>query len=219
MDIIDVSKISERKAEDLLKKPAFDEVELSPKIREANRKLYGKDMTAKEIVDMIVDDVRNDGDKAVQKYTKLIDRTDLNPYEFLVTDSEYEDAKKNADSAVVKALEKAAENVRRYHEEQKPESWMSYRSHGSILGQSLVPLDKVGIYVPGGTAAYPSSVLMNAIPASVAGVGEIVMMCPLERWSLRDGFTLDISLFYTFVYFYSLCQCVFHNGLLQLNYI
>ena len=121
MDIIDVSKISERKAEDLLKKPAFDEVELSPKIREANRKLYGKDMTAKEIVDMIVDDVRNDGDKAVQKYTKLIDRTDLNPYEFLVTDSEYEDAKKNADSAVVKALEKAAENVRRYHEEQKPE--------------------------------------------------------------------------------------------------
>ena len=130
MDIIDVSKISERKAEDLLKKPAFDEVELSPKIREANRKLYGKDMTAKEIVDMIVDDVRNDGDKAVQKYTKLIDRTDLNPYEFLVTDSEYEDAKKNADSAVVKALEKAAENVRRYHEEQKPESWMSYRSHG-----------------------------------------------------------------------------------------
>ena len=185
MDIIDVSKISERKAEDLLKKPAFDEVELSPKIREANRKLYGKDMTAKEIVDMIVDDVRNDGDKAVQKYTKLIDRTDLNPYEFLVTDSEYEDAKKNADSAVVKALEKAAENVRRYHEEQKPESWMSYRSHGSILGQSLVPLDKVGIYVPGGTAAYPSSVLMNAIPASVAGVGEIVMMCPPKNGKIN----------------------------------
>jgi len=82
-------------------------------------------------------------------------------------------------------LKKAAENVRRYHEEQKPNSWMTYREHGSLLGQSLIPLDRVGIYVPGGTAAYPSSVIMNAMPAVVAGVGEIVMMVPPKNGAIN----------------------------------
>ena len=80
------------------------------------------------------------------------------------------------------SLTKAIANVRRYHEEQKPRSWLTNREKGSILGQTVTPLDRVGIYVPGGTAAYPSSVVMNAVPAAVAGVGEIVMMCPP-----RDG--------------------------------
>ena len=103
----------------------------------------------------------------------------------LVTEAEYEAAEKAADPAVVESLRKAAENVRRYHQEQKPNSWMKYREKGSILGQSIIPLDRVGIYVPGGTAAYPSSVIMNAVPASVAGVGEIIMMVPPKNGKIN----------------------------------
>ncbi len=78
-------------------------------------------------------------------------------------------------------MERAASNIRKYHEEQKPNSWITYREHGSILGQSIVPLRRVGIYVPGGTASYPSSVLMNVIPAVVAGVSEIFVTVPAKN--------------------------------------
>jgi len=85
------------------------------------------------------------------------------------------------DAAVLSSIRKAIANVRRYHEEQLPKSWLSYREHGAILGQNCLPLERVGIYVPGGTAAYPSSVIMNAVPAVVAGVSEIVMVVPPAR--------------------------------------
>lgn len=162
----------------LLKKPAFDEVELSPKIREANRTLLGEDLNASQLVDRIVRDVRKEGDQALIRYTNLFDGVDLDAENILVTEEEYRAAEDAADPAIVASLQKAADNIRSYHEEQKASSWMTYRAHGSILGQVLVPLDRVGIYVPGGTAAYPSSVLMNAVPASVAGVSEILMMVP-----------------------------------------
>ena len=178
MRIVKANEIGVKKIEELLRKAAFDEVELNPKIREANKKLFGADLTAAEVVDRIVNDVRRDGDQAVMKYTKLIDRADFTPEEFLVSEEEYQAAEKEADPAIVASLRKAAANVRRYHQEQKPNSWMTYREQGSILGQSIVPLDRVGIYVPGGTAAYPSSVIMNAVPAVVAGVKEIIMMVP-----------------------------------------
>ena len=142
-------------------------------------------MTAAELVRQIVGDVRREGDAAVIRYTSLIDRVDYKPEDFLVTEAEYEAAEKAADPAVVESLRKAAENVRRYHQEQKPNSWMTYREKGSILGQSIIPLDRVGIYVPGGTAAYPSSVIMNAVPASVAGVGEIIMMVPPKNGKIN----------------------------------
>ena len=185
MKIVKAAEIGEREVERLLTKKAFDEVELSPKIREANKKLYGEDLSAAEIVRRIVGDVRRDGDAAVIKYTKLIDRVDIKPEDFLVSEAEYEAAEKAADPAVVESLRKAAANVRRYHQEQKPNSWMTYRDQGSILGQSIIPLDRVGIYVPGGTAAYPSSVIMNAVPASVAGVGEIIMMVPPKNGQIN----------------------------------
>ncbi len=178
MRIVKAKEVGEREVERLLTKAAFDEVELNPKIREGNKKLFGKDMSAAELVRMIVNDVRKDGDKAVMHYTKLIDKVDLTPENMLVSEEEFAAAEKAADPAVVESLRKAAANVRRYHEEQKPNSWMTYRDAGSILGQAIIPLDRVGIYVPGGTAAYPSSVIMNAVPASVAGVGEIIMMVP-----------------------------------------
>ena len=185
MKIVKAAEIGEREVERLLTKKAFDEVELSPKIREANKKLYGEDLSAAEIVRRIVGDVRRDGDAAVIKYTKLIDRVDIKPEDFLVSEAEYEAAEQAADPAVVESLRKAAANVRRYHQEQKPNSWMTYRDQGSILGQSIIPLDRVGIYVPGGTAAYPSSVIMNAVPASVAGVGEIIMMVPPKNGQIN----------------------------------
>lgn len=185
MRIINVKDMGLEAVEKLLKKPAFDQVELNPRIREANKKLFGADLTAAEIVDRIVGDVRRDGDEAVIKYTKLIDRTEFTPEEFVVTEAEYEAAYQEADPAVVESLRKAAENVRRYHQEQKPNSWMTYRDNGSILGQSVIPLDRVGIYVPGGTAAYPSSVIMNAMPAVVAGVKEIIMMVPPKNGKIN----------------------------------
>lgn len=185
MRIINVKDMGLEAVEKLLKKPAFDQVELNPRIREANKKLFGADLTAAEIVDKIVGDVRRDGDEAVIKYTKLIDRTEFTPEKFVVTEAEYEAAYQEADPAVVDSLCKAAENVRRYHQEQKPNSWMTYRDKGSILGQSVIPLDRVGIYVPGGTAAYPSSVIMNAMPAVVAGVKEIIMMVPPKNGKIN----------------------------------
>ena len=185
MKIIQASKVGEKTIERLLTKAAFDEVELSPKVRETNKKTFGKDLTAAELVRQIVGDVRQEGDAAVLRYTKLIDRVDFAPKDFLVSEAEYAAAEKEADPAVVASLRKAAANVRKYHEEQKPNSWMTYREKGSILGQSLIPLDRVGIYVPGGTAAYPSSVIMNAVPASVAGVSEIIMMVPPKNGKIN----------------------------------
>ncbi len=185
MQIVNVKDTGLAQVEKMLVKPAFDQVELNPKIREANKKLFGKDMTAAEIVEMIVNEVRCEGDRAVIKYTKLIDRTEFTPAEFLVTEAEYEMAYKEADKEIVESLKKAAANVRQYHQEQKPNSWMTYRGQGSILGQSVIPLDRVGIYVPGGTAAYPSSVIMNAVPAAVAGVKEIIMMVPPKNGKIN----------------------------------
>lgn len=185
MKIVKAKEIGEREVERLLTKAAFDEVELNPKIREGNKKLFGKDMSAAELVRQIVGDVRRDGDKAVIHYTKLIDRVDLTQENMMVSEAEFAAAEQAADPAVVASLKKAAENVRRYHEEQKPNSWMTYRDQGSILGQSIIPLDRVGIYVPGGTAAYPSSVIMNAVPAVVAGVREIIMMVPPKNGKIN----------------------------------
>ncbi|MBQ1613735.1 MAG: histidinol dehydrogenase [Selenomonas sp.] len=185
MKIVKASELGEAAINKMLQKPAFDTVELSPKIREANKKTFGRDMSAAELVAQIVHDVRFEGDKAVLRYTKLIDKVECSIEDLLVTEAEFAAAEAQADPQVVESLQKAAANVRRYHEEQKPNSWMTYREHGSLLGQSLIPLDRVGIYVPGGTAAYPSSVIMNAMPAVVAGVGEIIMMVPPKNGAIN----------------------------------
>lgn len=162
----------------LLQKPAFDQVELNERIRNKNKELFGADLTAAGIVEQIVGAVRAEGDAAVVRYTKLIDGADFSAQSFLVAEAEYEAAARVVDPKVMESIEKAVENVRSYHREQKPKSWLTYRENGSMLGQSCIPLDRVGIYVPGGTASYPSSVIMNAVPAAVAGVKEIIMTAP-----------------------------------------
>ena len=171
MRIIDSKKIGREAVEKLLTKKSFDEVELSPKIREANKKIFGEDLSAIEIVRKIVGDVREFGDAAVIDYTKKIDGVELD--NFTVELGEIE-----IDSKILASLKVAAENIRRFHTEQLPKSWITYRGENSLLGQAVIPLERVGVYVPGGTAAYPSSVLMNIIPAKVAGVKEIIMCTP-----------------------------------------
>ena len=185
MKIVNSVEVGFDEVKRLLTKKSFDEVELSPKIREANKKIFGADLTAVEIVRKIVNDVRTKGDSAVLEYTKMIDGVDLKPSDLLVTQAEFHAAKSSVDDEVVDSLKRAAENIKRFHKEQLPKSWITYREHGSILGQAIVPLDRVGIYVPGGTAAYPSSVLMNAIPAKVADVGEIIMMSPTRTGEIN----------------------------------
>ena len=179
MKIVDSSKVGREAIEKLLTKKSFDEVELSPKVRAANKKIFGEDLSAVEIVRRIVSDVRNRGDAAVVDWTRKIDNVEL---ENFVVDTEKISAAENLVAPeIFSSLKRAAENIKNFHAEQLPKSWITYRGE-SILGQSVVALDRVGVYVPGGTAAYPSSVLMNVIPAKVAGVREIFMCTPA-----RDG--------------------------------
>jgi len=127
----------------------------------------------------ILADVRRRGDEAVLEYTKKFDRLDVASMADLTVDAER--LKKAYDSIEEnqrEALQTAANRVRDYHDKQKMQSWTYEDEYGSLLGQQISPLDRVGLYVPGGKAAYPSSVLMNAIPAKVAGVEELIMVVP-----------------------------------------
>ena len=125
-----------------------------------------------EAVDAIVSHVKKDGDAAVFNYTKQFDGAEINAGNIRVTPEEIEAA------YVLEVIRKAIVNIRTYHEKQKQYSWFDSQPNGTILGQKVTPLTRVGVYVPGGKAAYPSSVLMNILPAKVAGVEEIVMVTP-----------------------------------------
>lgn len=127
-------------------------------------------------VAQIIEDVRLNGDKAVREYTVKFDGALPEPVE--IRSDELKKAAMSCDSTFLKALERAAKNIRDFHNRQKQQSWFTTRPDGVMMGQRVRALARVGIYVPGGTAAYPSSVLMNAIPAKIAGVGEIVMTTP-----------------------------------------
>ena len=128
------------------------------------------------IVKGIIQEIRTRGDEALREYTEKFDRVNLSS--FSVTKGEIETAYQKVDEGFVSIVREAAENIRSFHEKQLRPSWMTTEENGTILGQKITALDSVGVYVPGGTAAYPSSVLMNVIPAKVAGVTRIVMVSP-----------------------------------------
>ena len=130
------------------------------------------------IVNDIIDNVRKNGDKAVFEYTLKFDKSELSASTIRVTEDEIKAAYKELDPKFVKVMKKSAENIRVFHEKQKRNSWIDTREDGSILGQRILPIEISGVYVPGGKAAYPSSVLMNVVPAKVAGVERIVMCTP-----------------------------------------
>ncbi len=126
----------------------------------------------------IVADVKAEGDAALLRYTEQHDRVKLNAASLRVTEQEIMSAYELVEADFLVAIREAAANIRAFHEKQKRNSWMDLQPDGTLLGQILRPLARVGVYVPGGKAAYPSSVLMNVIPAQVAGVPEIVMVTP-----------------------------------------
>ena len=126
----------------------------------------------------ILNHVKEEKDKAVFEYTQKFDHADINAQNIKVTEEEIEEAYKAVDPKLVEIIRKALNNIRTYHEKQRQYSWFDSKPDGTILGQKVTPLHRVGVYVPGGKAVYPSSVLMNIVPAKVAGVDEIVMVTP-----------------------------------------
>ncbi|RHU83936.1 histidinol dehydrogenase [Ruminococcus sp. OM08-7] len=136
---------------------------------------YGK---FESTVAQILDKVKNEGDAALFAYTKEFDKADVTKETIRVTDAEIEEAYAQIDSALLGVIRKALVNIRKYHEKQIQNSWFTSETNGTMLGQKVTPLNRVGVYVPGGKAVYPSSVLMNIVPAKVAGVPHIVMTTP-----------------------------------------
>ena len=131
-----------------------------------------------ESVNAIVEDVKKRKDQALFEYTKKFDKADLNSNNIRVTEEEIQEALNTIDPKLLEVMKKAMKNIRAYHEKQKQYSWFDSQPNGTMLGQKVTALESVGVYVPGGKAAYPSSVLMNIIPAEVAGVERIVMVTP-----------------------------------------
>ncbi len=145
------------------------------------------DPSVAQTVATIIGDVRSNGDAAVIEYTNRFDRRDLTSIDELkISSDELARALARIPAVQLEALNVAAKRVQDYHEHQRQESWQFSESDGTVLGQKITPMDRVGLYVPGGKASYPSSVLMNAIPAKVAGVGHVVMVVPAPDNELSD---------------------------------
>lgn len=144
------------------------------------------DAQVQQTVTQIVEDVRQRGDAALVEYTNKFDRTQVSSMaELELSQEQLQQALDGLGSTQRDALLIAAERIRSYHQKQQQDSWQYEEADGTVLGQKITPLDRVGIYVPGGKAAYPSSVLMNAIPAHVAGVQEIIMVVPTPNGELN----------------------------------
>lgn len=145
------------------------------------------DSQVQQRVTDIVNAVRQSGDKALVDYSRQFDGLSVaHAHELVIPPERLELALASIDPEQRAALQKAADRVRRYHEKQKQDSWQYQEDDGTLLGQKVTPLDRVGIYVPGGKASYPSSVLMNALPAKVAGVAEVVMVVPTPRGEVNE---------------------------------
>lgn len=131
-----------------------------------------------QIVTEIINDIKVNGDSALFKYTKDFDGIDLRADTIEVTKEEIAEAYTKVDNELIEVIKKSADRIYAFHEKQKMNSWLEPNKNGEMLGQLIRPLEKVGVYVPGGKAAYPSSVLMNIVPAKVAGVENIIMTTP-----------------------------------------
>lgn len=129
----------------------------------------------------IIQDVKMRKDAALFEYTKKFDKAEICADSIVVTEQEIEEAYSLVDNTLIEVIRKALVNIREFHSKQKQYSWFDSKPDGTILGQKVTPLSKVGIYVPGGKAAYPSSVLMNVVPAVVAGVEQIIMVTPPDK--------------------------------------
>ena len=129
-----------------------------------------------EIVTGILQDVRTRGDAALLEYTKKFDKAELSSLQ--VTEEEFQEALASFDPELKRVMQRAAANISKFHSRQKRNSFILNDEDGIVMGQKVIPIDRAGLYVPGGTAAYPSTVLMDALPAKIAGVKEVVMVTP-----------------------------------------
>ncbi|MCR5342949.1 MAG: histidinol dehydrogenase [Butyrivibrio sp.] len=152
--------------------------ELLDKLLKRSPSNYGE---YEKIVADIINNVRENKDKALFEYTSKFDHFDLTSDTIKVTRKEIEEAYSALDDKFIEVIKKSAENIRVFHEKQQRNSWIDTKADGSILGQRIIPIEISGVYVPGGKAAYPSSVLMNVVPAKVAGVEKIVMCTPPSK--------------------------------------
>ncbi len=146
--------------------------------------------TYEQTVSEIVNNVKENGDKAVFDYTEKFDHFALNSGNIRVTEEEIREAYKEIPEDLIEVYRHSAANIRSFHEKQLRQSFIETRPDGSILGQRITPIEKAGVYVPGGKAAYPSSVLMNVVPAKVAGVPKIVMTTPCNKEGKVNAGTL-----------------------------
>lgn len=169
------------------------------KLNEENKKNLLEDLLKRDpnhytqyadAVQVIVDTVKAEGDRALFAYTEKFDHAIVTAENVRVTEDELQEAMDQVDPELVEVMKRALVNIRSYHEKQKRYSWFDTRPDGSILGQKITPLASVGVYVPGGKAAYPSSVLMNIVPAQVAGVSQIVMVTPCNAQGKVNPVTL-----------------------------
>jgi histidinol dehydrogenase len=159
----------------LTRRRGFEEPQLSERMQSGIERVFGERLTADQVVDRILADVRTQGEAAIRRYTEAFDgRT---PEHLEVPAAEWEAAAKSIDPGLLEALETAADRIRGFHQKQVRTSWIDF-DDGGALGQIIRPLDRIGIYTPGGSALYPSTLLMTAIPAKVAGVNEVIVCSP-----------------------------------------
>ena len=159
----------------LTRRHGFEETELSPRMKDGIRRVFGEELSAEAVVARVLADVRDEGDAAVQRYTAAIDGKA--PKALEVPRPLWQEALASLPADLQEALQLAAEQIAAFHRKQLRTSWLDYSDEGA-LGQVVRPLDRVGVYTPGGTAIYPSSLLMTAVPARVAGVQEIIVCSP-----------------------------------------
>ncbi len=160
---------------EILGRRAAESFDLPEPVRNGIRSTFGADLSAREVVQQVIGDVRASGDDAIRKYTRAFDGVGL--ADLTVPASELDAALAAIDPALRKGLESAADRIRAFHERCRRSSWLDFSASGA-LGQMIVPLDSVGVYAPGGRAAYPSTVLMAVVPARVAGVRRVVVATP-----------------------------------------
>lgn len=162
----------------LTRRRGFEEPDLSDRMKAGIERVFGSPLTADQVVDRILKDVREQGDEAVRHYTTAFDGKA--PEHFEVPRDHWQAAADSIDPELLDALKVSAERIRAFHEKQVRTTWIDF-SEGGALGQLIRPLERIGIYTPGGTALYPSTLLMTAIPAKVAGVNEIIVCSPPGR--------------------------------------
>ncbi len=181
MRILCTAKVKDRKAiGKLLRREALVRLSGGGSRAAVTRTVFGRDLTPDQVVDRIVEDVRRRGDAALFAYTRKLDGFRVSASNIAVTPSEIRRALADIPAALGKDLRGAIRNVRAFHEREMPRDWFR-RGKNTSWGQRWTPVDRVGLYVPGGLAAYPSSVIMNVVPARVAGVRDIVLVTPVKR--------------------------------------